>query len=247
MSDIIGIVESSMIGDMQRLNTISNNLANVSTAGFKRDIAVENNFESILLDSQKEIEGASSPANVSPEKLSSVIDKQQGALKHTGNALDVAIEGEGFFKVRKGAEIYLTRQGTFSLDAHGNLVTAGGLSVEGSSGEIRLTNANPRIDKQGKIWDGKDFVGQLALVRLPNGSQLKHVGGSLYQGANDNYSEIDSDQVNVRQGYFEASNVKTNSEMVQMIEVMRHFETNQRVLKSYDELLDTAIRSIGDL
>lgn len=246
MSDIIGVVESSMIGDMQRLDTISNNLANVSTPGFKRDIAVTNSFESVLLDAQQNIENQNQLSR-SVDPNTNVVDERQGALKYTGNALDVAIEGDGYFEVKKGGETFLTRQGTFTLDSRGTLVTPSGLAVQGSSGEIRLTTSNPRIDQQGKIWNGKDMVEQLAMVQLPANVQLKHVGGGLYQSAGGNYREISGDQVNIRQGYFETSNVKTNSEMVQMIEVMRHFETSQRVVKSYDDLLDTAIRSIGDL
>ena len=160
MADAISVTEISMLNHMQRLNVISNNLANVNTPGFKRDIAISPSFESKLDLEKANLESGDA------QKIKTVIDSQMGAIKYTANPLDVAVEGEGFLEVKGPGGTYYTRQGTMSLDSEGRLTIAGSYVVQGSNGEIRINAEEPRIDNQGRIWEGDKKIGQLKVVDI---------------------------------------------------------------------------------
>ena len=251
MSGALELTEISMINDMRRLDLISNNLANVNTVGYKREIPVTKTFQSVLA------QGIEQATTVSPNlfdgasdsiTVESVVDPQDGMFQYTGNSLDIAIEGSGFFEVRTQEGVFYTRQGTLSLDENGRLVTANGAVLIGESGEeIRVSNSEPSIDKQGAVWEGERQVGVIKVVSFTDPAQLQKMGGGMYKPVNAAHTVVPENQVRIRQGYIETSNVGMMTEMVQMIEVMRHFETNQRVLKGYDDLLDNAIRTLGDV
>lgn len=246
MSGVLGVTEIGMINDMNRLNIISNNLANVSTPGFKREIPVSRSFDAAV-NGQLEAAGVKldSDSSGAPE-TKSVVDQSAGSFKYTGNNFDIAIEGEGFFEVDGNRGVFYTRQGTLSVDASGRLVTSGGHVINGMAGEIRVTTTDPRIDKQGRVWEGEDQIGQLKVVTFDNPQTLQKVGAGLYQAENAKGHLLDDSEIRVRQGYLESSNVVMMKEMVQMMETMRHFETSQRLIKGYDDLLDNAIRTLGE-
>jgi flagellar basal-body rod protein FlgG len=246
MSGVLEITELGMINDMQRLNVISNNLANVSTPGFKREIPVSRSFDATIAN-QLEAAGVNvNSATADVADMTSVVDQSTGSFKFTGNNFDIAIEGEGFFEVRSNNGVFYTRQGTLSMDAAGRLTTASGHILEGMGGDIRVTSNEPRIDKQGRIWENDTQVGQLKVVTFSDPRNLQKVGAGLYRAENMTGQALDDDAIRVRQGYLESSNVVMMNEMVQMMETMRHFETSQRLIKGYDELLDNAIRTLGD-
>ena len=246
MSDILGIAEISMNNDIQQLNIISHNIANAETAGYKRDMAVVQPFEKFLTtNGTAGSELAYTSQKAQQPNITGVTDYRMGSIKYTGNALDVVIEGDGFFEVTgTGGKVY-TRDGRLALDASGKLVTKGGLTINGTNGEIRLTTGSPFIDRQGSVWEGDQMVGQIKIVHFENPGALVKLGGGLFRG--NGGVTVNSDQVSMRQGHVEASNVVTMDEMVNMISTMRHFETGQKVIKSYDDILDTAIRTLGDL
>ena len=243
MTDSISLMEKSMLNHMQRLNVISNNLANVNTPGFKRDIAISPGFESKLESAEANLQSGDA------QKIKTVIDDQMGAIKYTGNPLDVAVESEGFLEVKGAGGTYYTRQGSMSLDGEGRLSIGGSYVVQGVNGEIRIDAHEPRIDKQGGIWDGDKKVGQLKVVDIADPRQLQRHGGGMYkslasEGENTVFAE---EQVRIRQGYIEASNVNQMNEMVNMIELMRQFEASQKLITNYDGLIDSAINTLGDL
>lgn len=243
MSDVYSLIELSMSNHMQRMNVISNNLANVSTPGFKRDIAVMRNdvpsFES-QLDSV-----ASSGLQNGSAHVRTTIDPQTGAIKFSGNPLDVAIESEGFFELQRDGATFFTRQGTLSLDSEGRLVL-GNAVVQGVGGEIRLSSEEPRIDKQGRVWEDQRVVGQLKLVDISNPQDLQRRGNGLYTSTATQNNVLPEEKIRVRQGYVEASNVNMMQEMVNMIELMRQFEANQKLITNYDGLIDSAINTLGE-
>lgn len=244
MTDAIAISELSMINDMRRLDVLSHNLANATTTAYKREIAVnevtEKNF-STELESARHLQGS----NMVPDILS-VSDHAYGTLKHTGNALDVAIEGEGFFEFMGPKGLEYGRQGAFSLSASGRLQTQDGFLVNGLGGEIRLLNVSPRIDETGRLWDGDEPLGQLKLVSFSNAEQLSKVGNGRFT-FNGSSGEITSiEHASLRQGYLETSNVVAMDEMVKMIETVRRFETSQQVISAYDGMMSTAIQTIAE-
>jgi flagellar basal-body rod protein FlgF len=237
MADAIAIAARSMADDIARLATISHNLANATTPGFKSEIAASRPFVEFIQAAN------ASMATTLPE-LQSWTNHRAGPLQHTGHALDIAIEGDGFFELEDASGPVYTRQGTFQLDAAGRIVDGAGRVLLGSSGEMRVDAAAPRIDASGRVYDGDKLVGSLRVVRFEQPQALSRLGAGLY-AANAQSAQPVADP-RVRQGYVEASNVVAAHEMVRLIEVMRHFESNQKVIQGYDEMLERAIRTLGE-
>jgi flagellar basal-body rod protein FlgG len=229
-----------MLGDTERLRIISHNLANVSTVAYKRQIGVTQPFDRLL--------SAKGPrAGTGVRSFSSVTeftDRSTGTLTHTGNPLDLAIEGDGFFVVDTGTQEVYTRQGTLRLNTEGTLVNARGQVVETLTGPIRLTSPAPAIDAQGNIRDNGAVIGQLKVVTVSNPESLVPLGNGTY-AATDSTATEPTDAARVRQGYTEQSNVITMHEMINLIETMRHFETSQKFLQGYDGMLQRALADLG--
>ena len=248
MADALAITEVSMLNSMQHLNLVSHNLANANTTGYKRDISVTRAFSEHL--SAGLLEKSSRPIGLKMGSIQpmtkGVADHRPGVLRFTGNALDIAIEGEGYFKVDTPNGTLYTRQGTFTVNASGSLVTSGGLQINMKEGDVRLTTDTPRIDKQGKVWDDDQYLGQLTVVRFPNPQARVKVGGGLFAGELAQ-SIVQDDDIAVRQGFVETSNVNVMSEMVDLISTMRQVESGQKVLRGYEEMMDTAIRTIAEV
>lgn len=236
MSDGFTIAALSMTNDMQRLSSISQNLTNALTPGYKREVALGAAFSSMVVGN-----GAFDAAVPS---MSSVIDMKPATLRFTGNPLDIAIENGGFFEVIRDGQVYYTRQGNFSLSASGQLLTQSGDVVNGLSGEMKLTTSQPTIDRQGRVLENGVPVGQLKVVQFDDVRLLQGVGEGKFLQAS---ASIKPDEaVSVRQAHLEASNVNTASEMVKMIETMRHFETGQKIIQMYDEMNERAISKLGE-
>lgn len=238
MSTIVAATETGMLNDAERLRIISNNLANVGTVGFKRQLAVSPSFDQV-----QSAAGTGSGERAGPV-LTAYADRSAGTLTHTGNPLDLALEGDAYFVIDTGLQEAYTRQGTFRLDADGQLVTANGEKVVTTEGDVRLTSPAPSIDAQGNIRDNGAVVGQLKLVTVNNPQSLLETGNGLYT-ATDSTVAAPADAARVRQGYTEAANVVSMNEMIKMIETVRHFEASQKMLQGYDAMLDRAITDLG--
>lgn len=241
MSDALSIAAASMMDDMLRVASISNNLANVTTPGFKRELAANSSLvDHILSPQSKQL----SLLSVRLPASRFVMDSQPGSLRHTGNALDLALEEDGFFELTGPQGPLYTRQGSFRLDSTGRLVNTDGLPVMGTAGEILLPNAQPQIARDGQIFDNDKLVGQLRVVRFTDPRVLEKAGVGVYVAIQDGAAETVT--AKVRQAHVENSNVVTTHEMVRLIETMRHFESNQKLIQSYDEMLERAIRTLGE-
>jgi flagellar basal-body rod protein FlgF len=233
----LDIAARIMGDDLYRLNLVSQNLANASTAGYKRSVAVATPFA-------EHLEAGTKSFAVSLSALSAAIDPRQGPLTQTGGALDLALEGPGFFELAGAEGPLYSRQGSFHVDAGGRLVNGAGLAVMGVSGEILLSGTEPRIDRQGRAFEGERQVAQLKIVRFADPAALAPLGGGLYRAGAAGETSLDSLQV--RQGFLEASNVVSLNEMIAMIGLTRRFEAAQRVVQNYDGMLGTAIRTLGE-
>lgn len=243
MTEIVSVTQAGMLADVERMRAVSQNLANVSTLGYKREIVVMRPFVD-MVDSFNESGTRAAGATVAPT-LSAVTDHSPGSLKFTGNPLDVSVEGDVFFVVRSDAGEAFTRQGNFRLDSSGRLVTSSGATVLGTGGEIRLTTPNPRINQDGSVWEGATQVATLRLARVADPTQLQRVGSGLYVETMRTHVSNAAD-AHVRQGYVEAANTVAMDEMIHMIETVRHFEASQRLLRGYDDMLDRALSLLGD-
>ncbi len=242
MADALAIAARSMADDIARLAAISHNLANAATPGFKAEIAVSRPFVEFI---QAAMTGGSASLATTLPELQSWTNHRAGPLQYTGNALDIAIEGDGFFELEDASGPVYTRQGSFQLDAGGRIVDAAGRVLLGSGGEMRIgDSAAPRIDASGRVFDGETPLGSLRIVRFEQPQALDRLGAGVYAG-NAQAAQPVADP-RVRQGYVEASNVVASNEMVRLIETMRHFESNQKVIQGYDEMLERAIRTLGE-
>jgi flagellar basal-body rod protein FlgF len=242
MTDALAITELSMGRDISRLDLISNNLANATTTAFKRDFPVQQDFNSYL-----NVDGSSVLQHgFRGNNYQEITDYKTGAFKYTGNPLDIAIEGDGFLEVQTSYGMMYTRQGTFTLDSSGRVITSSGYVVNGVDGEIRLRNANPFIDKQGRVWENDEYIGQIKMVFPQKIEEMRKLGNGLYQATGNMGMAVKDSEMQIRQGYTETSNVNTMDEMVHLMSTMRHFELGQKLVKVYDEMLETAMNKIGD-
>jgi len=221
--DTLSITETSMLNDVERLRMLSHNLANATTPGYRRDVAVASAFDT---------------------RLSAELDRSQGAMRYSANPLDVALEGEGFLVLQSPSGPVLTRQGALRLDPAGRLVGPNGGAVQGTAGEIVLSQPEPRIDQAGNVWEGDKLAGTLRIVRAPADAAMTSLGNGLYACDTARLQELEAPRL--RQGYVEASNVVPMREMVRLIETLRHFEAGQRLLRSHDDMLDRALGLLGE-
>ncbi len=240
MDSTYSAIQAAMLNDVNRLSIISQNIANATTAGYKKQMHVTTSFQSHL------------DANSQQQKVINVIpqaeittDKSSGSVRFTGNPLDVISEENTYFSVVTPTGIAFTKQGSFSINSAGTLVTPQGFPVLGKSGEIRLTTENPVIDKQGNIKEDETIVGTLLVSKLSPDSVLTSIGSNLYTTNLHEFSE--EANPNIRQGYTEMANVQIMDEMVRLIETMRHFEAAQKFIQAFDDMSDNSNNIVGQV
>lgn len=230
----------SMTGMSMReyeLSSVSNNLANVNTTGYKRQ-AFASRLYPLLSGRPYEPNAVYQDARAQTYFGTQYIDTSQGALKQTHNPFDLAIQGDGFFSVRQGNKILYTRAGSFTRDKENYLVTQTGLRVlDENNNPILIEGTKIEIGKDGSISVDGNPVGRIKLVRLNN---LRHIGGSLYEGV-----EMGQANGQILQGWIEGSNVNPVSEMVSLIQAIRNFEFAQRVTLNFDQLAQRAVTDIA--
>ena len=233
-----------MLQDINRMTISSHNMSNISTNSYKREIAGNISFDAfVTMDNYNNIPKVVINNGLKYQK---VTDFSSSAVKATSNPLDLSIRSNGFFVVRTDEGEAYTRNGSFRMDEQGRLVTQAGYPVEGESGEIRLTTSNPRITRDGEIWEGDNQVGKLSVVEfdVEETSGLSKLSNGLYE-SQTGYTSINSDP-EIQQGYLEGSNVDSAYEMINAVETLRHFELNQRLLHMQQEMYKSSLESLGN-
>jgi len=240
-----------------RLNSIANNLANVNTTGYKREMlafADTMNFyaHDIIMEPTQSIRSSKlfpDPMLMARSRIAvSQTDFSQGSMVYTGSPLDVAIAGDGFFRVRTDAGDYLTRNGHFVMNAEGTLVNAMGqpiLSVDGN--EIVLPpRGHIHISFDARVFSDGEELAQLAVVGVDDLLQLEKLGGNMYRARRGSQvAEEQLEEIMINQGYLEKANVEVVTEMVNMIEAQRQFEAYQKVMQTSDAVDKEAITKVG--
>ena len=219
----------------RRLEITANNLANAMTAGFKASRPVYN--------------GSTIDDSIWPDELQQTyvnipgiyVHFSDGQLVSTGNKLDVAISGNGFFEVSTANGNMYTRDGQFTLTADKKLVTADGNPVVGQNGEITIDGTNVAIGADGSIVVDGAQVDKLKVVDFQDKSSLKNAGNSCFVNTSPTNAETDPQSFSIKQGYYEASNVDVMKEMVDMISSVRAYEAYTKADQAVDDSLGQLI------
>lgn len=235
---------SGNVAAMKRLEIISNNLANANTPGFKKDRML---FESMLAGNvNPPAVPQGKTADPILQKESVFIDYSQGPVAQTGNAFDLAIDGDGFFVVNTPDGRAYTRQGNFRMAGDGTLATVDGFPVMGQGGAIKIQGSRVEISANGEVSVDGTPAGTISVVDFPKPYKLTKGAGALFTPA-DPQTVPQAVKSAIRQGHLEGSNVETISEMVQMIETNRYFDACSKVIKGYDDMATKAANDLGKL
>jgi flagellar basal-body rod protein FlgF len=231
----------------QRLETIANNLANVATTGFKRELAIFQARYAEAIEQGRDYPGSGSVNDVGGGVMLRLTqtDFSPASLKRTGGPTDLAIRGKGFFVVQKDEQQYLTRAGDFQLTAEGNLMTQQGYAVLGDGGTpvaVDPGNGPYEITPSGAVRQGGSTQ-VLALVQPPSTGDLVKVGENLFKSLAETQPVADEDR-DVGWGYLEASSVRPTSEMVQLIEATRAVEANVNMMQTQDQMLSQLVTRV---
>jgi len=251
MESIYGLL-SALKGQQRQMETVSNNLANVNTAGFKGDQVLfreyYNEFAGQDLESEEEkfahdefispmMRGGTSfvmPDHVSPSMA-------RGIFKQTGNPFDIAIQSDGFFSIETPHGTRYTRNGQFLRDGQGFLITNGGDKVLGEKGPIRINGENFAVGDNGQIMVDGQEIDTLKIVGFPQETRLSKLGNSYWAPSSTAQQPRKVEKLEVHQYTLEGSNVDTVQEMVKMINVNRSYESAQKLVRSLDELDEQVI------
>jgi len=231
----------------KRLEVIANNLANVDTVGFKRDLALFQARYAEATEQGNDYHGSGTINNIGGgvQIRETRTDFVPGPMQSTDGATDLAIEGEGFFVVDRDGQEFLTRAGNFRFSPTGTLETASGdtvLSTDRSPVIVDPTQG-PWSFRQDGALEQAGVATFLALVKPDALTDLVKVGENLFQSLNDP-EPLDATQRRVKPGHLERSGVRPTLEMMNMIEASRAFEANITLIKNQDDMLGSLINRV---
>lgn len=254
MMKALNTAATGMLAQQTSIDVTANNLANVNTTGFNRSRA---EFQDLMYQTMRAPGGTNGDGTQLPSGLQighgvrTVATAQihvQGSLQQTGNSLDLAIEGQGFFQItRPGGDIAYSRAGNFKADADGRLVTVDGYAVEPAI-TIPVTATSVTVSPDGTVsvtlpnQTATQQVGQLTLVGFANVGGLVALGRSMYQQTDASGQPLEAQPGReglgtIAQGFLEGSNVEVVNEMIDLISSQRAYDINQRVITAADEML----------
>ena len=255
---------SGAVAQNQRLDTIANNIENVNTTGFKKDRQV---FKEYLTAAEKVpdvIQVPKIPASIESfydlqsadkgyvDSSGTYTDMTQGSVRSTGNPLDLAVEGQGFFEVLTPRGVRFTRNGGFKISPQGQLVTRQGYQVlrQGQGAPetrtIPISSRNLTVSYNGNIFEGEEQVAQLSVMTIADADALRKEGESLYSvKPNYNMQMTPATDAQVHQGFLETSNVNIVDEMTKMIKTSRNFESLQKAIKAFDSMNGKLVNEVA--
>lgn len=228
---------------------LAHNLANLQTTGFKQILTAREAYQLQAMgryqgDNAEYLSnlGGLEQGLLVPDQI---LDFGQGNLETTDRLLDVAIEGDGFFRVQTPQGERLTRDGSFHRDNAGQLVTRDGAYVLDNNGEpITMPLGTPNITPNGAIFVGNEQVGQIGLATVANVEDLVMENNNLYQA--EGIQPLDPNTISIKQGYLESSNVDETAQVMEMMRILRLYEASQRTLQVHDNALGAAL-SVGEV
>ncbi len=232
MGDFIDIAGGILSRSEQRVEIAAQNVANITTPGYKRRISFSELVASGAGDAQ------------TTSGISSYVDFAPGKAMDTTNPYDLAITGDGFFAVRSGDRVLYTRAGQFQRAADGRVTTASGLPLQvQGGGDLVLKGAAFEVTEDGTVLEEGEPVARLAVVAFTDTAAVTPADGGLFAAPDDLVVEVKRPAV--RQGALESSNVSTGDEMVSIMEALRRAESGQRLVGVYDDLMGRALTAFG--
>jgi len=237
---------SRQVALQREMDVIANNMANMTTTGFKGSRPLFADY----------LAGTGETVSVAPKSRGKVAyvevigvqrDTSQGTLQATGNATDVALQGDGFFVVETDKGPRYTRNGHFGINADGNLATVDGQALLGEGDRpisIPRTGGTPTIGADGSVTVDGATAGRLRVVEFTNLQALVAEGGSLYSSPAGN-DPSPATATKVAQGMIESSNIQPIAEMTRMIEVSRSYQSLQSIITAQNDLERSAIQTLG--
>ena len=218
----------------KHLDIFAQNIANSSTSGYKKERI---SFKDFIVPSDNG-NPLTKNGRVMTEVSAIVTDYSSGGLISTGNPLDLAINGKGFFALEDNK---YTRSGQFRINPEGDLETGDGVKVLGDGGPVNVQGSNIEISTSGEILVDGISVGSLKVVDFDNRGVLTKINGTMFT-TDQAAQELEAD---ISQGYLEASNVEVVREMVQMITALREFESYQKMIHAIDEATSKTVNEMG--
>ncbi len=248
---------TGMMNEQNRMDILTNNLANAATTGFKKEGSTSQAFSDVLGYKIKDTSEHNIPKKMGVMNMGvkigeSYVDYDQGSLRETSNTFDLALSGKGFFAVEfknKAGEVSTkySRDGSFTLDKDGYLVTKDGdFLLDKAGNHIKLDpTKEASIDRQGRIYQNDVQQAEIQVADFTDYNYLEKYGENFYQPVEG--ATMQASTASIYSGYLEASNVQVVSEMVEMINVTRAYEANQKIVQAMDDTLDKAVNSVGQL
>ena len=255
---------TGMVAETVRTDSIANNLANANTSGYKRDDVIDEEFHPMLLrriddHSKQDVTsfkgfslGGQAPVvgklGLGAYTAGIATDHSQGDMQTTGNPLDLAISGEGYFAVQTPQGVRYTRDGNFYRSANGQLVTVKGQAVLDTANQpitIPEETTSISVGAKGEFYANNEEIGQLQFVQFGGPQAVLKQGNNLYFPQNNAQPQPASGEV--QQGMLERSNVNTVSEMVNLIANYRVYEANSKAVTTQDAMLDKSVNEVGRL
>jgi len=246
---------TGMKNEQNRLDIISNNLANSATIGYKQESATSQSFDELLTIKVKDESEAYNNRPIGNMSLGvklgeAYTDYTQGSLRQTSNTYDLGLEGKGFFTLSvadKAGNVstQYTRNGSFTMTKDGHIVDEDGNHLMGEGGAIQVPTdaAKVVVDSTGAIYADGAYVDNLQITDFEDYDYLIKSGDTRYETLEGAVEQPGN--ALIKQGYTEQSNVNVVSEMVEMIAITRAYEANQKIIKSIDNTLDLAVNSVG--
>ncbi len=248
---------TGMVNQQNRMDVLTNNLANSATTGYKKEGSTSQSFDSVLAYKIKDTTYAARAQKIGTMNLGVKIGEnytnyEQGSFRSTGNMYDLALSGPGFFALeftnKAGAtSTKYTRDGSFTLNTQGYLVNKDGNFLLNSEG--RRIQLNPMtdasVDEMGRIYQNGNVVTRVGLTDFADYNYLEHYGENYYEPVEGATTKAATAMVN--SGYLEMSNVQVVNEMVELISVTRAYESNQKVVQTIDSSLEIAANQLGKL
>lgn len=234
MDALTAMAASGMRSRMQSLDLVANNIANAATGGYKAD----REFYSLFAEAENPV--------TMPVVEKPYTDLSQGTLENTGNPLDLALSGRGFFTVEGPTGPLLTRNGNFRVDSGGKLVTAEGYAVAGANGPLMLTGKMPmEVASDGTVTQDGKTIGQLRISDFTSAAAVGKQGNNYFRVGDPAAIVTGPAGSSVQQGKLEASNSGAAESAIRLVSIMRQFEMLQKAAAMGEQMDRQAIEEVA--